>query len=80
METATEQQITPSPFTADQDRRAIWANNEWMRRYIEEPESFKAEFRSVVQFLEEESKGEEPSYGASCHAYMIKLMAEAPTG
>lgn len=77
METQTETQ-TQSTLTADQDRRQVWAHNEWMRRYIEEPEKFEAEFRTVASFVEAESKGLEPDYGELCHAYMVKLMAEAP--
>lgn len=52
------------------------AMNEWMRRYIEEPESFSREFEAVNKFLEEETEGIEPSYGEVCSAYMMKLHDE----
>ena len=62
----------------DMDRKHVWAFNEWMRRYIEEPERYQAEFRTVVAFKKAEDEGREPDYGERCHAYMIHLMAEAP--
>lgn len=54
----------------------IEAFNEWMRRYTEEPAQFEAEFRTVGEFLAEEARGEEPSYGATCDAYLEQLMRE----
>lgn len=54
--------------------------NEWMRRYIEEPERFNAEFRTVQQFLADESEGKEPSYGEACTAYQFQLLAEMNAG
>jgi hypothetical protein len=50
--------------------------NEWMRRFIETPEEFKCEWQTVKKYLEEQNKGEEPSYGAECAAYMRKLSLE----
>lgn len=52
------------------------AFNEWMRRYIEEPERFEREFRAVENFKREESEGAEPSYGEACAAYMAQLAGE----
>lgn len=51
-------------------------SNEWMRRYIEEPEQFKREFEAVQDFLRQENNGEEPTYGQECAAYMLRLASE----
>lgn len=55
------------------------ALNEWMRRYIEAPEQFNAEFRTVGKFLQDEKDGVEPSYGTVGAAYMQKLHDELRT-
>lgn len=52
--------------------------NEWMRRYIEEPSRFAAEFQTVNEFLAQESGGIEPTYGETSAAYMQKLAVEVP--
>lgn len=52
------------------------AFNEWMRRYIDEPEAFAREFEIVGQFLGEQLNGGLPSYGATCAAYLAQLCAE----
>ncbi len=39
------------------------ALNEWMRRFIDEPNRFEQEFVSVNRFLKEIADGAEPSYG-----------------
>ena len=57
----------------------VWAFNEWMRLYIEEPEKFEAEFRVVQLFLAEESITGEPSYGAVCDAFLESLVAARAT-
>lgn len=57
--------------------------NEWMRRYIDEPERFSREFQTVQDFLTDEAAGKEPSYGEACAAYQFKLLDEmnaAPVG
>ena len=51
-------------------------NNEWMRRYIEEPEKFSREFQEITDFLAAESEGREPDYGERCTAYQFKLLDE----
>lgn len=51
-------------------------SNEWMRRYIEEPEKFAAEFQTVTAFLAAETEGREPDYGECCAAYQFKLLDE----
>ena len=84
METEAATQAKSSLFpegvnlSADIDRRHVWALNEWMRRYIEEPERFEAEIRTVDAFRKAEAEGREPDYGENSHQYLIKLMAEAP--
>lgn len=50
--------------------------NEWMRRYTENPEQFKAEFQSVGEFLQQQAGGAVPSYGEHCVGYLEKLKAE----
>lgn len=42
--------------------------NEWMRRYIEEPARFDAEFQTVNQFLADEADGPKPIYGETSAA------------
>ncbi|EJN15704.1 hypothetical protein PMI42_00721 [Bradyrhizobium sp. YR681] len=50
--------------------------NEWMRRFIQEPERFEAEFRTVNGFLKDEAEGREPTYGETSAAYMQQLATE----
>lgn len=51
--------------------------NEWMRRYIEDPKAFEAEFETVAFYLKEKAEGEEePSYGLQGAAYLEKLVEE----
>lgn len=50
--------------------------NEWMRRYIETPETFAREWQTVTHFLDEEERGEDHSYGKSCTLYTIFLFGE----
>lgn len=52
------------------------AFNEWMRRYIEEPERFEREFQTVTTFLDEEAGGKEASYGSVCTAYLKQIISE----
>lgn len=51
-------------------------SNEWMRRFIEEPDKFAREFQSVTSFLKDEAEGREPSYGERCAAYIFSLLDE----
>lgn len=46
------------------------AINEWMRRYIEDPDAFKTEFNSVADFR---AAGNEPDYGERQAAYLLSL-------
>ncbi len=50
--------------------------NEWQRRYIDNPEQFEVEFRTVLEYLKDIENGVEPSYGKSCVEYMYKLEAD----
>lgn len=52
--------------------------NEWMRRFIEEPDRFAHEFQTVNQFLADQQDGREPSYGETSAAYMEQLAKELP--
>jgi hypothetical protein len=52
------------------------AFNEWMRRYIEEPERFLREWQTVERFQAEANGGREPTYGERCAAYLEELMGE----
>ena len=54
----------------------VAAFNEWMRRYIEEPERYEREIQTVRQFLEEDGLYVEASYGRECAAYLIRLSKE----
>ena len=63
------------PRHIDQDQLAA-AMNEWMRRYIEEPERFEREFRTVAEFKEADDTGKVPSYGSECAAYLLKISDE----
>lgn len=49
--------------------------NEWMRRFIDEPEKFEREFEAVKTFLEQEQNGFPVTYGQSCAAYLFSLAA-----
>ncbi|WP_156379207.1 hypothetical protein [Rhizobium sp. Root149] len=51
-------------------------HNEWMRRYIEEPEAFQREFETVLSFITDEQNGVEPSHGDECVAYLNLLAAQ----
>lgn len=54
------------------------AFNEWMRRYIENPEQFEAEFRSVKSFEVAAAKGEEPDYGTRVHGVPARSRPRRP--
>lgn len=50
--------------------------NEWMRRFIEEPDRYTREFQRVAEFQRQELAGEEPTYGQNCAAYLAELAGE----
>ncbi len=52
------------------------AFNEWMLRFIDEPEQFEREFETVSQFLKEQNEGNEPTYGETAAAYLNKVHTE----
>jgi hypothetical protein len=52
------------------------AFNEWMRRYVETPETFANEWQSLKQYLAESKDGQTPTYGETSAAYLIQLSAE----
>ncbi len=52
------------------------AFNEWMRRYVEDPKAFAAEFESVQKYTAELEAGDTPSYGDRCAAYMENLAGD----
>lgn len=52
--------------------KASAAFTEWMRRYIEDPAAFEAEFNVVAAYRD----GGEISYGDAQAEYFEKLMAE----
>lgn len=67
---------TPPPkgdATRDAMARAF---NEWMRRYTDEPARFAADFHTIGAFLSQDARGEEPTYGDTCAAYLIEIMRE----
>lgn len=59
----------------DQEQLAT-AMNEWMRRYIDDPKAFAAEFESVIAFKGADDAGKVPDYGQNCAAYLLKLHDE----
>jgi hypothetical protein len=52
------------------------AHNEWMRRYIEEPERFAHDIRVISEFQGDEADGYLPQYGVECVLYLKQLKAE----
>lgn len=52
------------------------AFNEWMRRYIEEPERFRCEWQTVGEYIQQASEGKTPSYGERCTAYLYGIIEE----
>lgn len=52
------------------------ALNEWMRRYVEEPERFNHEWQAVLKFKEEDVDGNVPTYGSDSVAYLESIIRE----
>lgn len=52
------------------------AFNEWMRRYIDEPDRFSREFETVIAFCRQIGRRREPSYGRECAEYLLQLIEE----
>ena len=51
------------------------AFNEWMRRYIDEPERYRREMSEIKEFLASEADGKTPDYGERCSAYLESIEA-----
>ncbi len=52
------------------------AFNEWMRRFIDEPERFKTEYQTIADFMEAKLNDREPDYGDRATAYLQKILDE----
>lgn len=71
----TVERIETSSDTPNDDTMAR-AFNLWLYRYSQSPEKFQRDFQSIQQADAEVRKGEIPSYGYDCAAYLTKLMKE----
>lgn len=49
------------------------ALNEWMARYIENPEEFQASFQTVGQFLSDAHNQQTPGYGETAAAFLEEI-------
>lgn len=58
----------------------VAANNEWLRRFIEEPERFEREFKMVTRFQTDLACGRTPSYGERIVAYEESIVADMRQG
>lgn len=67
--------MSATPKTQESLPRAVLVvlMNEWMRRFIEEPEKFSRQFQDVQTFMAEEAEGKEPTYGEQCTNYLFWL-------
>lgn len=52
------------------------AFNEWLRRYIENPAAFEAEFNAISVFRAECGSNRPPSYGQVCSVYLERILVE----
>lgn len=50
--------------------------NEWMRRYIQDPKAYQAEFEAVGEFVKSSAAGHEPDYGVSGAEYVHRIAAD----
>ena len=50
--------------------------NECMRRYIEDPTAYEAEFETIIEFLNDEEHDREPNYGRDLVAYLVSIRDE----
>jgi hypothetical protein len=67
------------PKTLTVERAAVIAAfNEWMRRYTANPGDFTRDWEQVFEFLSQQRKGEIPSYGETCTAYLESLLGLPP--
>jgi hypothetical protein len=66
---------TLGPWPACCSADVARAFDEWMRRYIEEPERFAREFEAVQYFTQQGGRhGRSTSYGRECAAYLQQLI------
>ncbi len=52
------------------------AFDEWMKRYIENPAAFAAEFQSVASFKSKRKGKGASDYGNSCASYLVSVMRD----
>ncbi len=57
-------------------RRFARVFNEWMRRYIDDPERFEREFVSVLSYVRNAACDRDPPYGRACAEYFFQLLGE----
>jgi hypothetical protein len=50
--------------------------NEWMRRFVDDPERFEHEWQTVHRFCKEKKKGKEPTYGENSCRYLAQIEKE----
>lgn len=50
------------------------AFNEWMREYIDEPEKFEPQARTILDFIGSDIHGETPDYGTVCALTLLRYM------
>ena len=62
------------PKRTDLPAGTAQAFNEWMRRFIDEPQRFKSEWDSVTDYIREKLAGQTPSYGDCCARYLAELL------
>lgn len=55
------------------------AFNAWMQDYVDHPEKFEREWKSVGQFLTEKTGGKEPSYGEICAVVLERYRQIEPS-
>ena len=53
----------------------IYAFNEWLRRYMENPDEFEHEWSTIQDFINE-GEADDASYGKSCTTLLFKIIAE----
>ena len=58
--------------------KEAWAHNEWLRQYLDEPETFKSNFQAGTEFLQAAADGTPPTYGDECEAFFNYLLTKAP--
>jgi hypothetical protein len=65
----------PTKPPAGVSRTCAQAFDEWMRRYLEEPERFPREFQSIAEFISQGGlRGGATSYGRQCGECLRRLM------